>query len=107
MTQSNMTVSKLQSEAVKEFRTEFVKEYPDGSIRWLRGIWIEDIETLIQDQIDKAYSKGREEESKRIYKEADKIVARNIDDNGQWDSMKIITQLVKMLEDLSIQSKEK
>ncbi len=85
-----MNLSKLQSEAVALFRKDFAKEYPDGSIRWLRGIWIEDIETLIQDQIQKAYKAGIKE------------VLRNVEYNAQTKIWEIPEEKL-----LSIQSNKK
>ena len=59
MTQSNMTVVKLQSEMVKEFEELRTTSYENPVV--ISDEEAEDIKSFIQDQIDKAYSKGREE----------------------------------------------
>jgi hypothetical protein len=50
-------LSKLQSEAVKEFKDFYDA---DGTLH-IGGERLIKLETFIQDQIEKAYSKGREE----------------------------------------------
>jgi hypothetical protein len=63
-----MNLSKLQSEAVKEIDKMFT--FQEGKLKgsskpifdWQKPI----LEKLVSDQIQKAYSKGREEENKKL-----------------------------------------
>lgn len=103
-TKSNNNPSKLQSEAVKEFKSKYPKykylcRYSDD---FKKGEWIniEDVFKFYNDQIQKAYSKGREEVLK-VIKENHLIEVNNHSDKhliGNWSGLK---------HNLSIQSKIK
>ena len=63
-------LSKLQSEAVAKFRRNVSYDGAETGCNWE----MEDVEIFIQDQIDKAYSKGREEERKKFNKYCENCV---------------------------------
>jgi len=47
MTKPKMKQPKPLSKYLEEFEKEFIVKRPDGTYRWLRGIWQEDIEAFI------------------------------------------------------------
>ena len=112
-TKSNNNPSKLQSEAVLEFNKIYGKRLDTMEMLYLNhgGEQFEGkiIQDFISDQIQKAYSKGREE----VLKE---IEAKQKDENDIYDKIKFIIEnpplpnkkLIKAFKEfknLSIQSK--
>jgi hypothetical protein len=115
-TKSNMTVKKLQSEAVLEFKKNYgniiqlASGIEGGQMSTSNIHFIDkDVEQFLSDQIQKAYSKGREE----VLKE---IEAKQKDENDIYDKIKFIIEnpplpnkkLIKAFKEfknLSIQSK--
>ena len=117
-----MTLSKLQSEAEKELKNQFCDSDGDilieelGDYKSSTGY----LEHFIQDQIDKAYSKGREEEREEnidIIIDSTKLIPLMRDKDYAYDNKElkyrnevcedIRNETISKIKKLSIQSKRK
>lgn len=107
---NHMTPSKLINKAVEKLKKEC------GILEYSKGHWIVSGKIVVNKYaidfltkcIQESYEEGKKEEFKRIYREIDKIVARNIDDVGHFCSDKIVMEMVNFfeLQSLTNQSKE-